>query len=286
MRERAYRALPRRRGNVAHNCARLTLAPEWTPRINDTMHRFRNRSATPRQPRCGRCCPASASCAMSAAVSTADLCEHCRAAHCPDSQCHARDAHCPLPVAPKQRCDACRSHAPPYARTVAALRYAEPVTRMIHRLKFHGSPHRRARTRQSARVALSRRVFGSAPCAGPDRSRAAQPARLLRRGHNQAALLARWVGSALVRTRLAAGVFAIRRRKPASSRAARLRNLTDAFATNRSFRRSMRGGGRRRDDDRYDRHLARPNAARGRCDGGPRLGCCTHAATDEQRIAP
>jgi ComF family protein len=168
---------------------------------------------------------------------TADLCDHCRSAlprlpsPCP---------RCALPLSVKGEtasnteasCDACRSHAPPYTRTVAALRYAEPVTRMVHRLKFRGS-------RIDARV-LGGLLASTVESAYSDRPMPdvvvpvpLSRRRLLRRGHNQAVLLAQWLEmpfEPMVCER-------IRDTPPQAglSRTLRLRNLTDAFATGSRF---------------------------------------------------
>jgi ComF family protein len=161
----------------------------------------------------------------------ADLCEHCCAA------LPRLEAPCPRCALPLQNpddalCAACRARPPPYARTVAALRYSEPVTRMIHRLKFRGSR-------------IDARVLGGLLAASIATAYAQQSPpdlvvpvplsrrRLLRRGHNQAALLARWLG----RPFEPAACERVRDTPPQAglSRARRLHNLADAFATRRRF---------------------------------------------------
>lgn len=162
-----------------------------------------------------------------------DLCPYCRDAlpwlvhACPHCALPLRDVDAP-------RCAACAARPPPFVRTVAALRYAEPIARMVQRVKFGGN-------RVDARVLgslLAERVASAyRDSAKPDvivpvpLSRL----RLLRRGHNQAALFARWVGrgSALhvdydlcERTRHT-------RAQTGLSRSARLRNLTGAFTVRR-----------------------------------------------------
>ncbi len=173
---------------------------------------------------------------------TADLCEHCRSAlprlpmPCP---------RCALPLPARAEtasnaeasntetsCDACRSHAPPYTRTVAALRYAEPVTRMVHRLKFRGC-------RIDARV-LGGLLASAVASAYSDRPMPdvivpvpLSRRRLLRRGHNQAVLLAQWLNVPFEPMTCER----IRDTPPQAglSRTLRLRNLADAFATSGRF---------------------------------------------------
>ncbi len=161
----------------------------------------------------------------------ADLCEHCCAA------LPRLEAPCPRCALPLQNpddalCAACRARQPPYARTVAALRYSEPVTRMIHRLKFRGS-------RIDARVLgglLAASIATAYTQQSPPDLVVPVPLsrrRLLRRGHNQAALLARWLG----RPFEPAACERVRDTPPQAglSRARRLHNLTDAFAARRRF---------------------------------------------------
>ncbi len=161
---------------------------------------------------------------------TADLCRMCCLALPRIAQPCDR---CALPVAAANatRCAKCQAHPPPYARAVAALRYAEPVTRMIHRLKFAGS-------RVDARVVgslLAKRLCDA--YRGDSWPSVVIPVplsreRLLRRGHNQAALLARWVGSEIGIPVDYGGCRRIRHTPPQTglNRAARLRNLSAAFS--------------------------------------------------------
>jgi ComF family protein len=162
-----------------------------------------------------------------------DLCPHCRDAMpwlvhaCPQ---------CALPLirpgAP--RCDACEVRPPPFARTVAAFRYAEPIAQMVQRVKFGGSR-------------IDARVLGSLLAEQVDTAYrdAEKPdlivpvplslLRLLRRGHNQAALIARWVGRG---SRLTVDYDLCERKRHTRaqtglSRAARLRNLSGAFTVRR-----------------------------------------------------
>ncbi|HEY6598206.1 MAG TPA: double zinc ribbon domain-containing protein, partial [Pseudomonadales bacterium] len=124
-----------------------------------------------------------------------DLCPHCRATL---PWVGRACVSCALPLADPgtAHCNACKGRPPPFCRAVAPLGYIEPVTRMVHRLKFRGNP-------------IDARVLGTlladAICAAYERDALPQlvlpvplsRARLMRRGHNQAALLARWVGAAL-----------------------------------------------------------------------------------------
>jgi len=169
-------------------------------------------------------------CDLSTGVA-ADLCEHCCAA------LPRLEAPCPRCALPLQNqgdalCTACHSRPPPYARTVAALRYSEPVARMIHRLKFRGS-------------LIDARVLGGLLAASIAAAYTQQPLpdvvvavplsrrRLLRRGHNQAALLARWLGGPFE----PAACERVRDTPPQAglSRARRLLNLADAFVARRRF---------------------------------------------------
>ena len=103
---------------------------------------------------------------------------------------------------------------------------------MVHRLKFRGSR-------------IDARVLGGLLASAVAAAYAAQPMpdvivpvplsrrRLMRRGHNQAALLAQWLGATFEPT----ACERVRDTPPQAglSRTLRLRNLTDAFATRRRF---------------------------------------------------
>ncbi len=107
---------------------------------------------------------------------------------------------------------------------------------MIHRLKFRGSR-------------IDARVLGALVASRVAEAYASEPLpdlvvpvplsrrRLLQRGHNQAALLARWLVAALGITFDTNACRRVRETPPQSglSRTARLRNLTDAFAARRRF---------------------------------------------------
>ena len=93
-------------------------------------------------------------------------------------------------------------------------------------------------------------------------------ARLLRRGHNQAALLARWVGDALALPVDYHACRRVRNTPPQTglSRSARLRNLDWRVCCRSSARGPACRDTRRRDDDRQHRHRARARSAgSGRC---------------------
>lgn len=162
-----------------------------------------------------------------------DLCAHCRAALPWISHpC----CSCALPLAEpgRLRCHACDAHPPPFVRAIAPLGYVEPVTRMVHRLKFNGN-------RIDARVLghmvadAIRAAYNDEPLPELILPVPLSRARLLRRGHNQSALLARWVGGALA---LPVDYHACRRTRNTPpqtglSRNARLRNLVGAFMVDR-----------------------------------------------------
>jgi len=162
-----------------------------------------------------------------------DLCPHCHAAlpwllnPCP--QCALPQVQSGAP-----RCGACAAQPPPFVRAVAAMRYADAVARMIQHVKFAGNR-------------IDARVLGSLLGEQVTRAYCDEPlpdvivpvplssARLLRRGHNQAALIARWVGHACA-TPVDYDLCARTRHTPAQTglgRSARLRNLHGAFAARR-----------------------------------------------------
>ena len=162
-----------------------------------------------------------------------DLCAHCYTAlpwlvnPCPG---------CALPLlqpaAP--RCAACAARPPPFQRTVAALRYDDSVTRMIQRVKFAGSRVDARvlgsllgeQVRQAYRTEVKPDVITPVPLSR---------ARLLQRGHNQAALFARWVGTVSM-TPVDYDLCVRTRHTPPQTglgRTARLRNLSGAFSVRR-----------------------------------------------------
>ncbi len=164
-----------------------------------------------------------------------DLCSHCRAA-LPWVERACVSCALPLGDPGAVHCNACKAHPPPFGRAVAPLGYVEPVTRMVHRLKFRGNP-------------IDARVLGTllADAIRAAYTRDALPqlvlpvplsrVRLLRRGHNQAALLARWVGAELALPVDYRACRRVRNTPPQTglSRNARLRNLTSAFAAARAL---------------------------------------------------
>lgn len=209
---------------------RLTVAVEASPRYRMRMHYFDAVRARFDRLVWGLLPGVCVLCDVPTDVA-ADLCEHCCAA------LPRLEAPCPRCALPLQNpgdafCAACQSRPPPYARTVAALRYSEPVTRMIHRLKFRGS-------RIDARV-LGGLLAASIMAAYKQQSLPdlvvpvpLSRRRLRRRGHNQAALLARWLGTPFDPS----ACERVRDTPPQAglSRARRLHNLADAFASRRRF---------------------------------------------------
>ena len=165
----------------------------------------------------------------------ADLCEACRIS-LPWIEHPCRRCALPLSESDREVCAACHARPPPFLRTIAALRYVEPVTRMIHRLKFNGS-------RIDARVIgglLAERIHSAYRSGEMPDLIVPVPlnrARLLRRGHNQSALLARWVGPAIDIPIDFRSCQRIRHTPPQTGlrRTARLHNLADAFGVTRSF---------------------------------------------------
>ncbi len=137
----------------------------------------------------------------------------------------------PLPGDGGQSCGACAARRPPFVRTVAPMRYAAPVSRMILRLKFGGSS-------VDARVLgglLAQAIYERYAVLPPVDRIVPVPLgywRLLRRGHNQAALLARWISH---HTGIPADYAVCTRRRNTVAqtdlgRRARLLNLRGAFA--------------------------------------------------------
>jgi len=117
-----------------------------------------------------------------------DLCCHCAAAlpmatpSCP---------RCALPLAVDGGavpCGRCLRRSPPYERAVAAFRYADPVDRLVHGLKFSGrlSHARLLGELLAERIAADGAVLPAALVPVP-----LHPRRLRERGFNQALELAR-----------------------------------------------------------------------------------------------
>ena len=223
------------RGNLVHNCAPVHTgcgprrAPQWAMLIDLRFIRRRlDELAWTLLPGVCVLCGSRSRTSM-------DLCEPCREA-LPHNDRSCCACALPLRVLDDALCTQCLVKQPPFARAIAALRYVEPVTRMIHRLKFNGSR-------------VDARVLGSLLAARVNRDYrgTALPElivpvplsreRLFRRGHNQAALLARWVGSTLDIAIDYGCCRRLRHTPPQTglSRSARLRNLSGAFDVTRSF---------------------------------------------------
>jgi len=162
----------------------------------------------------------------------ADLCDACRdALPWIDRAC----VRCALP-SDTPYCNDCLRRPPPFDRAIAPLAYADATVAMVHRLKFGGS-RIDARVLGTLLAARVRAAYADAPLPDLIVPVPLGRARLLRRGHNQAALLARWVASALAVPVDYTSCSRIRHTTPQAglSRAARLRNLAGAFEVTGSF---------------------------------------------------
>ena len=130
---------------------------------------------------------------------------HCRFCSAPAtgdglcSGCHedlpwitASCRRCGLPLASGAPvCAACLSHPPPFDHTVALWRYEAGVETLIRRFKLHGDlAAGRLLTRLAARELGTRQT----PCPGPLVAMPMHPRRRRRRGFNQSALIASWLG--------------------------------------------------------------------------------------------
>jgi ComF family protein len=138
---------------------------------------------------------------------------------------------------PAEVCGACLSRPPPFVRTVAPLRYRGSALDLVRSLKF-------ARSRITGRVlgelltAAAQRAYESVT----ERPTVILPVpmstrRLLRRGQNQAGVLARHVARGTGIPVDWDGCRRVRHTPPQTgqSRRVRLRNLAGAFACTRSF---------------------------------------------------
>jgi len=132
-------------------------------------------------------------------------------------------------------CRRCRLHPPPFARARAAFVHEGPLARAIHRFKYEG---------RSELAAPLGRAFADAEGArlralGPDLLLVPVPLhrrRLLQRGYDQAALLARVLASA-TRLRLELGLLRrvrATRRQVGLTEAEQMANVADAFTVARS----------------------------------------------------
>jgi len=162
----------------------------------------------------------------------ADLCDACSdALPWIDRAC----VRCALP-SDASYCADCQRRPPPFERAIAPLEYADATIAMVHRLKFGGS-RIDARVLGTLLAARVRTAYADAPLPDVIVPVPLGRARLLRRGHNQAALLARWVGAALAVPIDYVSCARIRHTTPQAglSRAARLHNLAGAFEVVGSF---------------------------------------------------
>ncbi len=131
-------------------------------------------------------------------------------------------------------CGECLVKSPPFARVHAALRYEQDAQTLVTRLKFERNL---VAGRLLARLVAGtlQRTYGDTPL--PERLLPVplSATRLLRRGHNQAAVIARALHRELGIPVLHDAVRRIRHTAPQTgqTRAARLRNLRGAFAIRR-----------------------------------------------------
>lgn len=117
-----------------------------------------------------------------------------RAPTCGYSTLCVQCGHCWPGSEPRHVCPLCASRTSPFARIVVPFRYAWPVDRLIHQLKYQ---QRRNHARVLG-VLLARQATVSAPRL-PDMLLPVpmHSARLRERGFNQAADIARWCGREL-----------------------------------------------------------------------------------------
>jgi ComF family protein len=153
------------------------------------------------------------------------LCRACRAA-LPWHRGACLRCAAPLPP-PDTVCGRCQRRPPPLAEVRAAFLYADPVDRLLPRLKFH-------RDLAAGRLLADGMAQAFAGAGRPDALLPVplHPARLRRRGYDQALELARPLGQALGLP-LRPGVLVRIRATAAQSRldaAQRRRNLRGAFA--------------------------------------------------------
>jgi len=164
-----------------------------------------------------------------------DLCAHCRAA-LPWIVDACTRCGLPLPAGDASPCRHCRDQPPPYAITIAPLRYEEPVAHWIRRLKDHmGMVEGRTLGLLLADAAAAAYSHGAAPDALIPVP--LTTGRLARRGHNQALALALPVARRLRIPVLRTAARRVRRTPPQRGLKLeeRLHNLTGAFATRRDL---------------------------------------------------
>ena len=160
---------------------------------------------------------------------TTDLCDHCRTA-LPWIARPCRQCGLPLIDAPVALCGECILNASPFQQVVAPLAFEAPAADLIRGIKFRGDlvANRVLATLLAAEIAA--RYDHPLPeiiLPVPLHWR-----RLLRRGHNQSALIARTLGRVLAVPIEFDGVRRIRatRAQTGLDRRARRRNMIGAFA--------------------------------------------------------
>jgi ComF family protein len=175
--------------------------------------------------------PGTCALCFSASDLAMDLCRHCLA-DLPwnDNACR----RCALPLAAtrdRPLCGACFAKPPPQALTLGALRYEQEVPAMVGALKFrrslvHGRMLAQLMT-GTVRASYRRSALPELLLPVPMSNR-----RLLWRGHNQAAVLARYLGREFDIAIDCDRLRRIRHTRPQTGqrRAMRLRNLRGAFA--------------------------------------------------------
>jgi ComF family protein len=165
-----------------------------------------------------------------------DLCQPCRAT-LPrmGSSCHRCALPLPGPAPGAGCCGACLAR-PPFARAIAGWHYAAPVSGMIQRVKFEGQLHE-ATVLATLLAELLQAQYRTEPLPQLIVPVPLHWRRLLRRGHNQAGVVASVLGR-LLDLPVAHGRMQRRRHTPPQtgrSRTARRRNLAGAFAARRAL---------------------------------------------------
>jgi ComF family protein len=167
------------------------------------------------------------------AESGLDLCHPCRAT-LPWMGSSCRHCALPLPVPDPGCCGACLA-GPPFARAIAGWHYAAPVAGMIQRIKFEGQLNEATVLATLLAEAL-RAQYQTEPLPELIVPVPLHWRRLLRRGHNQAGVVASVLGR-MLDLPVAYGHMQRRRHTPPQtgrSRTARQRNLAGAFAARRA----------------------------------------------------